>query len=47
MLENITFKMNLVSRLTAAVCASGKYMNFDIAKHPGTVTSHDKYKVWL
>ena len=30
--DNISFEMNLVSRLTATDCASGNHVNLDIAK---------------
>ena len=40
MLENITFKMNLVSRLAAADCASGVAGNSDISKHTCTSIYH-------
>ena len=33
MLENISFKMNLVSRLAAADCASGDAGNINISEH--------------
>ena len=44
---NIPFQMNLVSHMVAAVCASGNYINFNIAKHPDTVISHNNIKVWI
>ena len=31
--HNISFQMNLVSRLAAAVCAPDSHLNFNIAKH--------------
>ena len=40
MLENITFKMNLVSRLAAADCASGVAGNIDISEHTCTIIYH-------
>ena len=43
----ISFQMNLVSRLAAAVCAPGNHLNFNIAKHSDTVISHHNYKIWL
>ena len=45
--HNISFQMNLVSRLAAAVCASGNHINFNIAKHSDTVISHNNNKIWL
>ena len=45
--NNISFQMNLVSRLAAAVCAPGNHLNFNIAKHSDTVISHNDYKIWL
>ena len=39
--------MNLVSRLAAAVCASGNHIKFNIAKHSDTVISHNSFKIWL
>ena len=45
--HNISFQMNLVSRLVAAVCAPGNHLNFNIAKHSDTVISHHNYKIWL
>ena len=45
--HNISFQMNLVSRLAAAVCAPGNHLNFNIANHSGTVISHHNYKIWL
>ena len=45
--HNISFEMNLVSRLAAAVCAPGNNLNFNIAKHSDTVISHHNYKIWL
>ena len=43
--HNISFQMNLVSRLAAAVCAPGNHLNFNIAKHSDTVISHNNYKI--
>ena len=45
--HNISFQMNLVSRLAAAVCAPGNHLNFNIAKHSDTVISYHNYKIWL
>ena len=45
--HNISFQMNLVSRLAAAVCAPGNLLNFNIANHADTVISHNNYKIWL
>ena len=45
--HNISFQMNLVSRLTAAVCAPGNHLNFNIAKHSDTAIFHNNYKIWL
>ena len=42
MLENITFKMNLVSRLAAADSASGVAGNIDISKHTCTIIYHQQ-----
>ena len=42
MLENITFKMNLVSRLAAADCASGIAGNIDISKRTCTIIYHQQ-----
>ena len=42
MLENITFKMNLVSRLAAADCASGVAGNTDISKYTCTIIYHQQ-----
>ena len=42
MLENSTFKMNLVSRLAAADCASGVAGNTDISEHTCTVIYHQQ-----
>ena len=42
MLENITFKMNLVSRLAAADCTSGVAGNIDISKHTCTIIYHQQ-----
>ena len=43
--HNISFQMNLVSRLAAAVCAPGNHLNFNIAKHSDTVMSQNSYKI--
>ena len=45
--HNISFQMNLVSRLAAAVCAPGNHLNVNIANHADTVISHNNYKIWL
>ena len=45
--HNVSFQMNLVSRLAAAVCAPGNLLNFNIANHADTVISHNSYKIWL
>ena len=42
MLENITFKMNLVSRLAAADCPSGVVGNTDISEHTCTIIYHQQ-----
>ena len=42
MLENITFKINLVSRLAAADCASGVAANTDISEHTCTIIYHQQ-----
>ena len=42
MRENITFKMNLVSRLAAADCASGVAGNTDISEHTCTIIYHQQ-----
>ena len=42
MLENITFKMNLVSRLAAADCASDVAGNTDIREHTCTIIYHQQ-----
>ena len=42
MLENITFKMNLVSRLAAADCTFGVAGNIDISKHTCMVIYHQQ-----
>ena len=42
MLENITFKMNIVSRLAAADCASGVAANTDISGHTCTIIYHQQ-----
>ena len=39
--HNISFQMNLVSRLAAAVYAPGNHLNFNILKHSDTVISHN------
>ena len=44
---NIPFQMNLVSHMAVEVCASGNHINFNIAKHPDTVISHNNFKVWI
>ena len=44
--HNISFQMNLVSCLAAAVCAPGNHLNLNIAKHSDTVISHHNYKIW-
>ena len=43
--HNISFQMNLVSRLAAAVCAPGNHLNFNILKHSDTVISQNSYKI--
>ena len=45
--HNISFQMNLVSHLAAAVCAPGNHVNFNIAKHSDTVISQNSYKIWI
>ena len=45
--HNISFQMNLVSRLAAAICTPGNHLNFNIVKHSDTVISHNNYKIWL
>ena len=45
--HNISFQINIVSRLAAAVCAPGNHLNFNIAKHSDTVISQHNYKIWL
>ena len=45
--HNISFQMNLVSRLAAAVWAPGNHLNFNIAKHSDTVISQNSYKIWI
>ena len=40
--HNITFKMNLVSRLAAADCASGVAGNTDISEHTCTIIYHQQ-----
>ena len=42
MLENITFKMNLVNCLAAADCASGVAGNIDISKRTCTIIYHQQ-----
>ena len=42
MLENITFKMNLVSRLAAADWPSGVAGNIDISEHTCTIIYHQQ-----
>ena len=42
MLENITFKMNLVSRLAAADYASRVAGNIDISEHTCTIIYHQQ-----
>ena len=42
MLENISFKMNLVSRLAAADCASGDAGNINISEHTCTIIYHQQ-----
>ena len=42
MLENISFKMNLVSRLAAADCASGVAGNINISKRTCTIINHQQ-----
>ena len=42
MQENITFKMNLVSRLAAADCASGVAGNIEISEHTCTSIYHQQ-----
>ena len=42
MQENITFKMNLVSRLAAADCTSGVAGNIEISEHTCTITYHQQ-----
>ena len=42
MLEDITFKMNLVSRLAAADCTSGVAGNTDISEHTCTIIYHQQ-----
>ena len=42
MLENITFKMNLVSRLAVADCASGVAGNINISEHTCTILYHQQ-----
>ena len=43
----ISFQMNLVSCLAAAVWAPGNHLNFNIAKHSDTVISQNSYKIWI
>ena len=42
MQENITFKMNIVSRLAAADCASGVAGNTDLSEHTCTIIYHQQ-----
>ena len=42
MLDKITFKMNLVSRLAAADYTSGVEGNIDISKHTCTIIYHQQ-----
>ena len=42
MLENITLKINLVSRLAAADCTSGVAGNIEISKHTCTIIYHQQ-----
>ena len=42
MQANITFKMNLVSYLAAADCASGAAGNINISKHAYTIIYHQQ-----
>ena len=42
MQENITFKMNLVSRLAVADCTSGVAGNIEISKHTCTSMYHQQ-----
>ena len=42
MLENISFTMNLVSRLAVADCASGVAGNIDISEHTCTIIYHQQ-----
>ena len=42
MLENIIFKMNLVSRVAAADCAPGVAGNSDISEHTCTSIYHQQ-----
>ena len=42
MQENITLKMNLVSRLAAADCTSGVAGNIDISEHTCTIIYHQQ-----
>ena len=42
MQENITFEMNLVSRLAAADCAFCVAGNIDITKHTSTIIYHQQ-----
>ena len=42
MQENISLKINLVSRLAAADCASGVAGNIDISKHTCTIIYHQQ-----
>ena len=42
MQENITFKMNLVSRMAAADCASGDAGNIDDSEHTCRIIYHQQ-----
>ena len=42
MLENITFEINLASRLAVADCASGVAGNIDISKRTCTIIYHQQ-----
>ena len=42
MLENISFQMNLVSRLAVADCASGVAGNIDISEHTCKIIYHQQ-----
>ena len=41
-MENITFQMNLISHLAAAVCAFGFGGNIDISKQTCTILYHQQ-----